>query len=72
MGLVAIPNSLLTGHTSGLFLTSLDLFDEQTVISGSLDQTIKFWNISNRFELIQTINTSFRIGALAVIKQKVA
>ena len=62
----------LTGHTSGLFLSSLDLFDEQTFISGSLDQTIKFWNISNRFELIQTINTTFPIGALAVIKQKVA
>ncbi len=57
----------LTGHTSTLYLNSLDLYDEQTLVSGSLDKTVKFWNITNG-ELIQSINVDIQIGALAMLK----
>jgi WD40 repeat protein len=41
------------GHTASVFF-SLDLFNQQTLISGSKVKTIKFWNISGG-ELIQTV-----------------
>jgi hypothetical protein len=57
----------LSGHTKKLELNSLDLYDEQTLISGSLDKTVKFWNISNG-ALIRSMNTNFNISALAMLK----
>ena len=57
----------LNGHTSSLYLSSLDLYDEHTLISGSFDRTIKFWNISNG-EWIQLLSADIQIGALAIIK----
>jgi WD40 repeat protein len=57
----------LIGHTSGLNLNSLDVYDEQTLISGSLDQTVKLWNITNG-SLIRSINVTFGISCLAMLK----
>ena len=58
----------LIGHTSRLFFSSIDLFDDFTLISGA-DKTIKFWNISNG-KLIQSINTDLtQINALIVLKR---
>jgi len=58
---------ILTGHTNTVFYNSLDLYDEQTLISGSVDKTVKFWNITNG-TLIQSINTDIKIYALAMLK----
>jgi WD40 repeat protein len=57
----------LTGHTNQLWTTSLDLFDAHTLISGSIDKTIKFWNISSG-ELIQSVNVDIQINAFAMLK----
>jgi WD40 repeat protein len=57
----------LTGHTNAIYLNSLDLYDDQTLISGSLDQTFRFWNISNG-TLIQSIDADISINALAMLK----
>jgi WD40 repeat protein len=57
----------LTGHTNRLELNSLDLYDEQTLISGSWDKTVKLWNITNG-TLIQSINVDIQINALAMLK----
>jgi WD40 repeat protein len=46
----------LNGHTERV--TSLDLFDQRTLISGSLDGTIKFWNISNGQLQVRLVITS--------------
>jgi WD40 repeat protein len=56
----------LTGHTDILEFNSLDLYDEQTLISGSRDQTVKLWNITNG-KLIQSINVTIQISTLAVL-----
>jgi WD40 repeat protein len=73
-GLIIIWNWLtgelifnLTGHTNILELNSLDLYDEQTLISGSRDQIVKFWNITNG-KLIRSINTDILVNALATLK----
>ena len=73
-GLILVWNYLqgtlvykLIGHTGALGFSSLDLFDDQTLISGSYDQTVKFWNISNG-QLIQTIKTNIQIRALTMLK----
>ncbi len=57
----------LTCHTDALYLNSLDLYDEQTLISGSWDGTVKFWNITNG-TLIQSINADISINSLAMLK----
>jgi WD40 repeat protein len=58
----------LTGHTNILNLNSLDLYDEQTLISGSWDRTVKFWNITNK-ALIRSIDViDMQINALAILK----
>jgi WD40 repeat protein len=57
----------LTGHTNRLEFNSLDLYDEQTLISGSWDRTVKFWNITNG-TLIKSINVDIQISALAMLK----
>ncbi len=56
----------LSGHTNILYLSSLDLFDSQTLISGSLDRTIKFWNIKNG-TLIKTINVDIQVSSLVML-----
>jgi WD40 repeat protein len=56
----------LNGHTNGLYLSSLDLYNEQTLISGSLDRTVKFWNITNGV-LIRTLNADIQIDALVML-----
>ncbi len=56
----------LTGHTNSFGFNSFD-YDEQTLISGSFDKTVKFWNITNG-TLIQSINVDIRIHALAMLK----
>ncbi len=60
----------LIGHTKSFELNSLDLYDDQTLISGSNDRTVKFWNITNG-ELIQSINVNISINALAMLKSSV-
>jgi WD40 repeat protein len=57
----------LTGHTNVLWYSALDLFDEQTLISGSTDNTIRLWNISNG-QLIQIINTDIPVSSVAMLK----
>ncbi len=57
----------LIGHTSTLYFNSLDLYDDQILISGSWDQTVKFWNITNG-KLIRSINANINISALAMLK----
>lgn len=57
----------LTGHTGKIWYCSLELYDEQTLISGSFDKTIKFWNITSG-KYMQTLNTDIQISALAVSK----
>jgi WD40 repeat protein len=57
----------LTGHTNRLEFNSLDLYDEQTLISGSWDKTVKFWNFTNG-TLIRSMNTDIYIIALAMLK----
>ena len=58
----------LSEHTSLLFLSSLDLFYEKTLMSGSRDKTIKFWNLENG-KLIQSINTTIEIGSLGMLEK---
>jgi WD40 repeat protein len=57
----------LTGHTNSIYYNSLDLYDEQTLISGSYDRTVKYWNITNG-ALIRSINSDIPIFALAMLK----
>jgi WD40 repeat protein len=57
----------LSGHSSVIYFNSLDLFDEQTLISGSWDKTVKFWNITNG-TLIRSINANISISSLAMLK----
>jgi WD40 repeat protein len=58
----------LTGHMNSLSSNSLDLYDEQTLISGSWDNTVQFWNITNG-ESIGLIDVNdIQINALAVLK----
>jgi WD40 repeat protein len=73
-GLIIIWNWLteeqifnLIGHTKRLNLNSLDLYDDQTLISGSWDRTVKFWNITNGTQ-IRSINVDMQINALAMLK----
>jgi WD40 repeat protein len=56
----------LNGHTGALKYNSLDLYDEQTLISGSWDRTVKFWNITDG-TLIRSINVDIQISALAML-----
>ena len=57
----------LNGHTTGLAFNSLDLYDDKTLISGSLDRTVKFWNITNGTS-IRSINVNISKNALAMLK----
>ena len=57
----------LIGHTNQLWTTSLDLFDAHTLMSGSIDKTVKFWNISSG-SLIQSVNVDILINAFAMLK----
>ena len=56
----------LVGHEGFLFW-SLDLLDNgETLVSGSEDQTIKFWNWKTG-QLMNSVNTGSRIYALNTI-----
>ncbi len=57
----------LTGHSNILDLNSLDLYDDQTLISGSIDKTVKLWNITNG-TLIRSIDVDFGINTLVMLK----
>jgi WD40 repeat protein len=57
----------LSGHTKRLELNSLDLYDDQTLISGSLDRTVKLWNITNG-ALIRSKDVSINISAICMLK----
>jgi WD40 repeat protein len=57
----------LTGHTKEIYSNSLDVYDDQTLISGSDDRTVKLWNITNG-TLIRSINVTIQISALAMLK----
>jgi WD40 repeat protein len=57
----------LSDHTGPLYLNSLDLYDEQTLISGSDDRTVKLWNIKNG-TLIRSITVDIQISTLAMLK----
>jgi WD40 repeat protein len=57
----------LTDNLAPVNLNSLDLYDEQTLISGSLDQTVKFWNITNG-TLIQSIDVDIQICSIVMLK----
>ncbi len=57
----------LIGHGGALQFNSLDLYDEQTLISGAWDQTVKFWNITNG-TLIQSIKVDIWVYTLAMLK----
>jgi len=74
-GLIIIWNWLqgtlvhrLIGHNGELYFSSLDLYDDQTLISGSRDKTVRIWDISNG-SLIQTIHTDIQISALTVLNK---
>jgi hypothetical protein len=56
----------LTGHTNRLEFNSLDLYDDQTLISGSWDKTVKLWNFTNG-TLIRSINVDIQISALVIL-----
>jgi WD40 repeat protein len=56
----------LTGHTNQLYLNSLDLYDDQTLISGSCDNTVKFWNITNG-TLIRSLNVDVSYGFVCIL-----
>ncbi len=56
----------LTDHPNAIF-NSLDLYDDQTLISGSNDRTVKFWNITNG-SLIRSINAGIVIFSLGMLK----
>jgi WD40 repeat protein len=57
----------LTGHSGSLYKNPLDLYDERTLISGSMDQTVKFWDITNG-TLIRSINVDIQVNALAMLQ----
>jgi WD40 repeat protein len=57
----------LIGHTDIIYFNSLDLFDKQTLVSGSWDRTVKFWNITNG-TLIRSINVDIHILSLVMLK----
>ena len=55
----------LPGHSENIEW-SLDLFNADTLVSGSWDRTIKFWNW-NTAELVGTIDTKVVIRSLAAV-----
>ena len=60
---------ILEGHTNILYVGSLDLFDENTLMSGSWDLTIRFWNISTG-TLLETLPVMTRVNALAMLRME--
>ena len=61
---------ILKGHTDSLSKNSLDLFNWNTLISGSWDKTIRFWDISNG-SLVHTLNSGIKVNCLIMIKTRV-
>ena len=58
----------LNGHSSQIWIGALDLYDEQTLVSVSLDRTIKFWNILNG-RMVQSLNANIDINAIVMLKK---
>ncbi len=58
----------LNGHSSQIWIGALDLYDEKTLVSVSLDRTIKFWNILNG-TLVQSLNANIDINAIVMLKK---
>ena len=56
----------LLGHTSNVQYSVDLLSDGQTFVSGSLDKTIKLWNVTNG-QILKTTNTSLSIKSLTVL-----
>jgi len=56
----------LTEHTGGVF--ALILLQNNSLVSGSWDKTIKVWNqkIENTFECVATLNQSSAVWSLAI------
>jgi len=61
------PVHKFSDHSNSLWSSSMALFGEQILISGSTDKTLRFWNISSG-QLVQTIDVGFEINALAMLK----
>jgi len=57
----------LTDHKNRLNFNSLDSYDDQTLVSGSFDKTVKFWNITNG-TFIRSINVNISINTLVMLK----
>ena len=60
---------ILESHTNILYVGSLDLFDENTLMSGSWDLTIRFWNISTG-TLLETLPVMTRVNVLAMLRME--
>jgi WD40 repeat protein len=58
----------LNGHSSQIWIGALDLYDEATLVSVSLDRTIKFWNILNG-RMVQSLNANIDINAIVMLKK---
>jgi WD40 repeat protein len=65
--LIGAQTFTLNGHANALGFNSLDLYDDQTLVSGSNDKTVKFWNITNG-KLIRSITVNITSYSLAMIK----
>ncbi len=60
----------LTGHTERILFALDLLINDQTIVSGSWDQTIRIWSLKTG-ECVKTLNESFLIRTLAVIKRAI-
>ena len=59
----------LTGHTNDIY--SLEFLNNNKLISGSNDKTIKLWQMNlGSFEYVNSIQTNLTIRALAVIDNR--
>ena len=57
-----------TQHTSRVY--GIDFIDEDTIASGSKDQTIKIWSLSSG-QTIRTINANSEVNCLKLLKNRV-
>lgn len=58
----------LIGHNDALESSSLDLLNVETLLSGSRDRTVQFWNLQNEtWSRNQTLNLTYSISALVML-----
>jgi WD40 repeat protein len=57
----------LKGHSSGYWYPLVDVFDENTLISGAWDRNIFLWNMSNG-NIIHTVNAKITIKFLIMLE----